>query len=469
MRKIERLDCKVKNYTWGKHGKDSEVALLFAAGNKNAKIDNIPYAELWVGTHPDGPAKLCAKNVTLSEYMVEEGSKANRHLPYIMKIMSISHNLSLQVHPTKEQAKLLNKKDPINYPDPNHKPELAYALTRFELLCGFRPSDEIAFNMKAFPELCLAMGKENCALFIAANESENSGFPDLSQLLKRCFSCMMKQDKMFVRDIIDCLINRIKNGVHGCLTQETVNVLLNLYKRFPYDIACISPLILNHIILQPGECVFYGAQELHSYLSGECVECVSCSNNTIRAGLTTKFVDKDNLLKILNYRMAAPSSYYVLPRRLKNHRHILEFIPNCEDFMLQCLRIEGTNEFFPLDLPALECPSTFIIVEAVEAICIEMNKNGVTMGEQFRVRRGDIFFIPPMSTLRFLSAKSSVHGYRTYSFEHGPDFATKRTIVASEQIPSPNGFLDKRPNGLKMVPLARKFLEVGAVDMDGII
>lgn len=62
-------------------------------------------------------------------------------------------------------------------------------------------------------------------------------------------------------------------------------------------------------------------------------------------------------------------------------------------------------------------PSTFIIVEAVEAICIEMNKNGVTMGEQFRVRRGDIFFIPPMSTLRFLSAKSSVHGYRTYSFE----------------------------------------------------
>uniref|UniRef100_A0A183BRE2 mannose-6-phosphate isomerase n=1 Tax=Globodera pallida TaxID=36090 RepID=A0A183BRE2_GLOPA len=463
MRKIERLECKVKNYKWGKQGEDSEVALLYAAGNRNAKIDNIPYAELWIGTHPDGPAKISAKNMALSEYMVEEGSKTNRHLPYIMKIMSISHNLSLQVHPTKEQAKLLNKKDPVNYPDPNHKPELAYALTQFELLCGFRPADEIIFNMKAFPELCLAMGNENCAYFIAAKESNNTNLTetDLSQLLKRCFSCMMRQDKLFIRDIVDCLIRRIKSGAHGCLTKETVKVLLNLYKRFPNDVACISPLILNHIILQPGECVFYGAQELHSYLSGECVECVSCSNNTIRAGLTTKFVDKDNLLKILNYRMADPSSYYVLPRRLKSHRHVHEFIPNCNDFMLQCLRI-GKNDLFPLDLPALECPSTFIVVEAEEAICIELNKNGTIISEQFRVRRGDVFFIPPANTLRFLSAKSAVHGYRTYSFEHGPDF-TNRTNC--EQISSTNGFLDKRrPNAIKVVPLAAKFLEVEAED-----
>ncbi|CAK5038833.1 unnamed protein product [Meloidogyne enterolobii] len=65
-----------------------------------------------------------------------------------MKIMSIRHTLSLQVHPTKEQAILLNKQNPINYPDQNHKPELAYALTRFELLCGFRPAGEILENMK---------------------------------------------------------------------------------------------------------------------------------------------------------------------------------------------------------------------------------------------------------------------------------------------------------------------------------
>src|SRR5437868_496675 len=82
-----------------------------------------------------------------------------------MKIMSIRHTLSLQVHPTKEQAAILHAKDPLNYPDAHHKPELAYALTRFELLCGFRPVDQILLNMRTFPELRTVMGEHNCSLF----------------------------------------------------------------------------------------------------------------------------------------------------------------------------------------------------------------------------------------------------------------------------------------------------------------
>lgn len=40
-------------------------------------------------------------------------------------------------------AEKLHCKHPDIYKDPNHKPELAIALTPFEALCGFRPIEEI--------------------------------------------------------------------------------------------------------------------------------------------------------------------------------------------------------------------------------------------------------------------------------------------------------------------------------------
>ncbi|KAK0713423.1 RmlC-like cupin domain-containing protein [Lasiosphaeria miniovina] len=37
----------------------------------------------------------------------------------------------------------LHEKDPDNFTDPNHKPEIAVALTKFEVLAGFKPLSEI--------------------------------------------------------------------------------------------------------------------------------------------------------------------------------------------------------------------------------------------------------------------------------------------------------------------------------------
>ncbi|CAK5014801.1 unnamed protein product [Meloidogyne enterolobii] len=137
-----------------------------------------------------------------------------------------------------------------------------------------------------------------------------------------------------------------------------ISTLIKYFKRFPTDIGCLSPIYLNHIILEPGECVYYGAQELHAYLSGECVECVSCSNNTIRAGLTNKFVDKANLIKVLNYRMTDPEYYFVNPQSVIGYPHVLEYAPNCRDFTLHAVEIKynnrNVNEQFKFDLPTIE-------------------------------------------------------------------------------------------------------------------
>jgi mannose-6-phosphate isomerase class I len=47
--------------------------------------------------------------------------------------------LSIQAHPNKAHAEELHAASPHIYKDPNHKPEIAVALTHFEALCGFRP------------------------------------------------------------------------------------------------------------------------------------------------------------------------------------------------------------------------------------------------------------------------------------------------------------------------------------------
>ena len=439
MARIERLECTVKNYAWGKLGLQSEVARLFAAGHLQAQIGHaLPYAELWIGTHPDGPALIQAKKVRLSEFIGEQEA-ADGHLPYIMKVMSIEHTLSLQVHPTKEQAMELNRKDPLNYPDQNHKPELAYALSRFELLCGFRPAAEIVQNMKAFPELCQAMGTANSHHFITLSKTHASDSHKLVEALKKCFTHMMNLDKENVGELVALLFRRLQQlGAQGALREDTVEVMRDMFKRFPNDIGCLSPLYLNHIVLEPGECVYYGAGELHAYLSGECIECVSCSNNTIRAGLTTKFVDRHNLVQVLNYRMADPSFYYVHPQPLPKHPHVKEFAPDCRDFTLHSLDIcpaqmAHQNQQFPVDLPALGCSSTFVLVEAQEVICTELNWNGNVLRDGFTAKRGDIFFIPANSTLRFRAATGPVRGFRTFSFEEGPDHS-KRVLAADSAV-----------------------------------
>jgi hypothetical protein len=61
--------------------------------------------------------------------------------------------------------------------------------------------------------------------------------------------------------------------------------------------------------------------------------------------------------------------------------------------------------------------STFVLVEAQEAECVEMDENGTVLREAFWVKRGDIFYIPPFHTLRFVSGTGAVRGFRTFSFE----------------------------------------------------
>jgi mannose-6-phosphate isomerase len=47
--------------------------------------------------------------------------------------------------------------------------------------------------------------------------------------------------------------------------------------------------------------MFLGPNLPHAYLSGDCIECMACSDNVVRAGLTPKLIDVPTLCEMLNY------------------------------------------------------------------------------------------------------------------------------------------------------------------------
>lgn len=125
--KLVPLRAAVQNYAWGLlPGMGSLVARMHAM-NATSDIDYMrPYAELWMGTHPSGPARISETGAPLSDFLRENEMPA---IPYLLKILSVAKPLSIQAHPDKHLATQLHQSNPAAYKDDNHKPEMCVALT----------------------------------------------------------------------------------------------------------------------------------------------------------------------------------------------------------------------------------------------------------------------------------------------------------------------------------------------------
>jgi len=107
-----------------------------------------------MGVHPAVPSKISSvtNELLLSDFIASAPEdilgasvvkKFGETLPFLFKVLSIASPLSIQAHPDKELAAKLHAKDPKNYPDLNHKPEIAIAVTPLLFLAVFRPIHEL--------------------------------------------------------------------------------------------------------------------------------------------------------------------------------------------------------------------------------------------------------------------------------------------------------------------------------------
>ncbi|MBB2913042.1 mannose-6-phosphate isomerase [Streptosporangium becharense] len=269
----------VKNYDWG-----SRTAIATLTGRPAPT--ELPEAEMWLGAHPSGSSSVLRAgtwrslaDTVAADPRAELGAatveRFGERLPYLLKLIAVDLPLSLQVHPSREQAEAGFARG--TYVDPFPKPELICALTPFTALAGFRPADEAAALVGGLgvPEL------ESVVASLAAR--------DVSAALRE----LVEWPKDARPGLVDAIVRAA--SVTGGPDHELVVRLAGIH---PEDPACLAPLLLRRHELRPGQALFLDAGVLHCYLSGLGVEVMGGSDNVLRAGLTGKPMDVEELLRV---------------------------------------------------------------------------------------------------------------------------------------------------------------------------
>ncbi|KAM6973110.1 mannose-6-phosphate isomerase isoform 2-T2 [Aplochiton taeniatus] len=347
-----------------------------------------------MGAHPKGDAQIKDNRISqrtlgqwISDYPGCLGSKVKDtfqgQLPFLFKVLSVNTALSIQAHPNRELAARLHSQFPEHYPDNNHKPEMAIALTRFEGLCGFRPVEEILSFLKSVPEFHALVGS-------TAGEDLQSSMGDAvrtAETLKKCFTRMMNCEKKVFVDQLNMLVKRVSEEVAA--EKDTVSsngeLLLRLHSQYPGDIGCFSIYFLNRMVLEPGEAMFLGANEPHAYLSGDCIECMACSDNTVRAGLTPKYIDVSTLCEMLNYSPAAASSKIFPSVQDPSDPCVFLYDPPVPDFTVMRIQVPASVKQYTV--AAVDCAGILLVVEGDATATSTAALSDITM------RRGTVLFI----------------------------------------------------------------------------
>jgi mannose-6-phosphate isomerase len=258
-----RLVPALQRYEWGS---PTEIPRLLP----DVVADGGPFAEAWFGTHPVGPART------------DDGRSLRDvagPLPYLVKVLTAAAPLSIQTHPdeataarrfAEEEAAGIALTAPHRlYRDPYAKPELVCAITEFDALCGFRPAEEIADHLA------------DIGLGSWAGRLQRDG-------LASTFGALFASAPRAQASVVE-------RAVAGS------PFAAELAQHHPGDIGVVAALFLRRVTLLPGDALFLAAGNVHAYLSGSAVEVMSSSDNVLRAGLTVKHVDAEELLSVVRF------------------------------------------------------------------------------------------------------------------------------------------------------------------------
>lgn len=317
LRPLYRLQAPVKQYAWG-----STTLLADLTGTEPS---GTPQAEMWFGTHPTTPTLLADDGTALAD-LVE--------LPYLVKLLAAQQPLSIQAHPTIEQARAgfaaenatgIPLGDPRRtYRDANHKPEMLVALTPFVALAGFRDPSASAGTFRLLAQL-VEVPEISDALTTMADQLAAGE-------LKTVFECLVDLAGPFWRP------NGWTSHIMAALDRHGPDdPILHAARRaaaiHPDDPGALVAVLMNLTELAPGEALFVPSGTIHAYLSGLGLEVMASSDNVIRGGLTVKHVDVAELDRVVTYS-AGPAPVITPSVRTIDDVRVARFTPPVSDFAL---------------------------------------------------------------------------------------------------------------------------------------
>lgn len=330
-----RLKNVVQPYSWGTRNDNAFIAHLLGIEPE----ENQPYAELWMGVHPNAPSQILDPEKgpqNLAAWLLEKPDErlslshsetSPNGLPYLLKVLSASQALSIQAHPNKTQAENLHQRDPEHYPDDNHKPEVAIAIDFLDAMVGFISNESYSEMLKANPEVDLIMGNAK-----GSSVDIQAGVQKLLHL--------WDGNRSKVVATIQTLQQRISQKSDP---DETESLFLEqIEESGNSDIGLLFLFLLKRVHLGPGEAVFLAPGVPHAYLKGNIIECMANSDNVVRLGLTEKFCDSKALAEILVFD--EQSDYSV---EITSDGYLSEYLSPTKEFRLKSLNLmQGESRAF---------------------------------------------------------------------------------------------------------------------------
>jgi mannose-6-phosphate isomerase len=347
-----------------------------------------PAAELWLGAHPDAPSRIRGEAGTLDELITADPvhllgqsvlEQFGPRLPFLLKVLAAEKALSIQVHPTLAQAKeafarqQAGKGTSSSYTDDNHKPELVCAITPFEAFCGFRPVTQILDFLESIERVVAASDARELVVNwrneLARPEGIRAGFGWLYGLepLK-----------------IAALVQYLVEGCTELATSATpfsavAEAISRVADDFPGDVGLAVAIMLNYVVLAPGEALFLGAGNVHAYVRGLAVEVMANSDNVLRCGLTAKHIDVAEVLRIADFT-SLPDPRFASSQDGRR----TSFCPPVADFSLHRWAFDDASQT-PAVLTPGE-PRVLLVTDGVFTVSSD--------GRQLLVTQGEAVFVP---------------------------------------------------------------------------
>ncbi|KAK5175310.1 uncharacterized protein LTR77_000448 [Saxophila tyrrhenica] len=392
---IYELKCSCNSYPWGKQGSNSISARLcekqpgWLDGPKSDfKIDESkPYAEMWMGTYPVLPSYVASTGEDLQDVLDRNPKEligenvmnkfGHSKLMYLPKVLSIAKALPLQLHPDIERASKLHKERPEAFTDPNHKPEIALALSEFEAFCGLRPLNEIAELMKLEPLKRFMPGNAHAA---------GDSFTD--QTLRHVVKTMLETDEDSVKETYNFLTHISPDRYSSMNSSHIPKLAPRLAQQYDKsDPGILVALVtMNYLVLQPGEAIYIPADGIHAYLSGDIIECMARSNNVLNTGFCPRAERNsiDLFCECLTFTPHSAEESMLRPKGYEKGRQgkTQLYAPPMSEFnMLQTSLKGGERE----ELGAVDGPSILIATRGGAKLTAN--------GSAVELHEGQVFFV----------------------------------------------------------------------------
>lgn len=394
------LDAPIRDYAWGSTDLLAELQGRTPTGR--------PEAEMWLGAHPGAPslAEVDGRAIGLDELI---SSDPDRHLgqaarfgrlPFLMKLLAAGEPLSIQAHPTLEQARAgfaaeeaagVPRDAPHrNYRDDNHKPEMIVALTPFAALCGFRRTED---SSATFERLSAHMREHaDGEVTEAAAEVRRLHLLLAEADLAGAFEALLTPGSVFRRGGTAEVVSVIEALPDLEALEPELATALQISRVHPDDPGVLVALLLNRVDLVPGQAIHLPAGNVHAYLHGLGVEVMASSDNVLRGGLTAKHVDVPELEKVVAFEpLPVP---YTNPEQVAEG-HVL-FRPPFEEFRLHQVSPDGRTVPVEANGPAIavatrssvevSCGDEAVVLGPGQAVFVSADE---TTGRPLRVRAAE--------------------------------------------------------------------------------